>query len=141
MLVLAGGAFVGARYWQAPPAEYRRLMADPACDLRAGPCSVTADGTVISLAVTPRAIPLMRTLQLQVTVAGMPVDGVVVEVRGRNMDMGLNRTRLAATAAGTWRGETILPVCSQRRMEWEAAVRVAGAEWLEAPFRFHTERP
>ena len=65
----------------------------------------------------------------------------MVEIRGLNMEMGLNRTQLTPIGEGSWAGETILPVCSQRRMEWEAAVQLDLEQRYELPFLFHTTRP
>ena len=83
----------------------------------------------------------MKPLRITADVEGLAVQNVHVEIRGLNMDMGLNRTRLEETAQGHWEGETILPVCSQRRMEWEAAVRLDADRRVEVPFVFHTVRP
>ena len=76
--------------------------------------------------MTPRDIPLMQPLRIDVRTEGLAARAVTVEIRSLNMDMGLNRTPLVATGNGHWRGETILPICSQRTMEWEAAVRGLG---------------
>jgi hypothetical protein len=83
----------------------------------------------------------MKTLELTVSTTDLPVRGVSVDIRGLNMDMGLNRTVLERGGDGRWRGETILPVCSQRRMQWEAAVRLETTPPLEVPFAFATLRP
>ena len=138
---LAAAGYFGAQAWQARQPDYRRLPGPVDCDLRAGPCAQTAGQAIVSLAIGPPGIPLMQTLTLEVDTGGLAADGVVVEIRGLNMDMGLNRTVLALSEDGRWRGETILPVCSQRRMEWEAAVQIEADERLELPFRFSTVRP
>lgn len=83
----------------------------------------------------------MKTLELEVATKGLDVRAATVEIRGLNMDMGLNRTLLSREADGLWRGETILPICSQRRMKWEAAVQLDAGQGLEVPFAFHTTRP
>ena len=64
----------------------------------------------------------MRPLGLTLETEGLAVDRAWIEIRGLNMDMGLNRTQLSRHPEGQWRGETILPICSRRRMDWEAAV-------------------
>jgi len=43
--------------------------------------------------------------------------------------------------SGVWTGETILPICSQREMKWEAAVRLDADSRSEIPFLFRTSRP
>lgn len=140
MIVVASASYTLARYWQDRDSHYRRLAPVADCDLHAGPCrAVLADGEV-ELSISPRAIPLMTPLQIAVSVSGLDAAAVVVEIRGLNMDMGLNRVRLQHVD-GVWRGETILPVCSQRRMEWEAAVRLDAGGSYELPFVFWTTRP
>jgi hypothetical protein len=91
--------------------------------------------------ISPGEIPLMKPLKLAVITEGLAPETMVVEIRGLNMEMGLNRTQLTPIAEGGWAGETILPVCSQRRMEWEAALQLDLDRRYEVPFRFHTTRP
>jgi hypothetical protein len=143
VLVLAAGlaAFFGARAWQAHRGSY--VVPPPAvgCQLLDGRCRQQLERAAVVLEVDPPAIPLMQTLTLTVQAENLSADAVSVDIRGLNMDMGLNLTRLRQVADDRWQGETILPVCSQRRMEWEAQVRVDGAQRLAVPFLFFTERP
>lgn len=139
-VALGIAAFAAARYWQDREPQYDRVAA-AGCDLRTGACErPLPDGGSVVFAIDPATIPLMRTLALTVRLqGGLAARRVVVDVRGLNMDMGLNRTALVQDG-DTWRGETILPLCSQRRMEWEAAVRIdAGRRW-EVAFPFFTQR-
>ena len=139
--LIAGGAFFAARYWQAAAPDFVRVEAATDCDLRTAPCRQAVASGWVSFSISPREIPLMQTLSLLVSTEGIEVDEVVVEVRGLNMAMGLNRTRLIQASDGLWSGETILPVCSQRKMEWEAAVQLRAKGRYELPFVFHTTRP
>jgi hypothetical protein len=141
LLLLAALAFAAARYWQATQSAYARVDAADACELRAGACRRAVGPAAVTLSVAPADIPLMKPLRLTVAIEGLTVRGVLVEVRGLNMDMGLNRTRLEQTTDGRWEGETILPVCSQRQMEWEAAVRLDADRRIDVPFAFRTVRP
>jgi hypothetical protein len=140
-LALAATGYFGARYWQDAQGGYERLDAPQDCDLRAGPCRKAVRAGGVRLALSPADIPLMTTLTLQVELESLEAQAVLVDIRGLNMEMGLNRTRLRPMGDGSWQGETVLPVCSQRRMEWEAAVLIEGAERLEVPFPFYTTRP
>ena len=140
LLVLVAIGYGAARYWHAGGDGFARLELSADCDLRNGPCQHALSGGLVTFAIEPRTVPLMQPLRLEVTTEGLGADEVLVEIRGLNMDMGLNRTRLQLAADGRWRGETILPICSQRRMHWEAAVRLTGRERLEIPFPFSTER-
>jgi hypothetical protein len=141
-VLLALLAFHLTRSWQAQEPQYDRVALPGGCDLRLGPCRQRVGGRLLAFSITPTTIPLMQPLKLLVEVDGPAVQRVSVEIRGLNMDMGLNRNRLVQARRGLWEGETILPVCSQRTMRWEAAVRVDGGDGrFEVPFLFHTRRP
>jgi hypothetical protein len=117
LVLLAVAAYFAARHWQADQVSYARVEPLDACDLRTGPCRQPVDG-------------------------GLTERAVQVEIRGLNMAMGLNRTPLTRMPGGGWQGETILPICSQTRMRWEAAVRLDTAgQGFEIPFPFQTFRP
>ena len=139
--VVALTAYFAARHWQDTQSAYPRAEAASDCDLRLGPCSLPLNGGVVEFAIEPATIPLMQTLQLVVRTENINVEAVRVEIRGLNMEMGLNRTQLKQVSAGHWQGETILPICSQRRMLWEAAVQLDGVQRAELPFAFETVRP
>lgn len=140
-VLLTAAAFFAARHWMAGQQVYERTAGDAGCDLRAGSCRVDVAGGSVALQITPQDIPLMRPLTLAVVVDGLDANAVRIEIRGLNMDMGLNRTLLASLGGGRWQGETILPVCSQRHMEWEAAVQLDTGRRIEIPFHFRTLRP
>ena len=139
--LIAAGAFVGARHWQSAQTAYSRMQPPVDCDLRAAPCRQSVAGGWVGFSIAPSTIPLMETLRLKVELHGVTADQVVVEIRGLNMTMGLNRTPLTPDGEGRWTGETILPVCSQRTMEWEAVVRIHADSRYEIPFPFQTTRP
>ena len=91
--------------------------------------------------VAPKGIPLMKPLSLEVALDGIAVDGVQVDIKGLNMGMGLNRTRLAQSSPHVWRGNTLLPVCSKQVMKWEASVWLeVNGEVLAIPHQFETQR-
>lgn len=138
---LAWLGFTAARHWQAQPVSYARPAGLAACRLEAGACRQALGDAAVALRILPGEIPLMETLSLEVELAAIDAAAVRIDIRGVNMDMGLNRTRLVRSEDGSWRGQTILPVCSQRRMEWEAAVLIDGDRPLSVPFLFSTTRP
>ena len=138
LAALGGGAYFGANFWQQSREGYRQLEPVADCDLRRGPCAFDVGNARVRFAITPTDIPLMQTLTLAAGVENAEPSGVADEIRGTNMVMGLNRTVLQARGGGEWVGETILPLCSQRRMTWEALVIVDG---LARGVPFATERP
>jgi hypothetical protein len=140
LVALAGGAFLFARHWQAGETEYRRLNPAAGCELQQGECLQPVAGGSVRLTIGPPDIPLMQTLDLEVSVEGLAPRAVAVEIHGLNMDMGLNRTLLEPVGEGTWRGQTILPICTLRRMDWEAVVRIDNDEAVEVAYLFSTWR-
>ncbi len=141
VLGLALAAYLAASYWRQERNSYHRDTSLAACELRSGQCRMPLDHGWVEFSISPPQVPLMQTLALTVRVDGLDVAGVQVDIRGLNMDMGFNRVRLQRLDNGAWRAETILPVCSQRRMRWEAAVQLDGARKVELPFTFETLRP
>jgi hypothetical protein len=142
MLLLGLGAYWLARSYNVLFPDTLRLATDSACDLRAGRCDRhLPGGGRLSFSFLPRTLPLMKPLTLQVELRDREVDGVLVDIVGLNMAMGLNRTRLVRHADGVWKGETLLPVCTRQTMEWEAAVWLEdGGVILAVPHRFTTSR-
>ncbi|MBA1332522.1 hypothetical protein QQ73_15995 [Candidatus Endoriftia persephone str. Guaymas] len=125
-----------------PKAQFSAPL-DPGCDLRAGPCvSSLPGGGSISFVIEPREIPLVRPLQLQVTLQGIEAERVEVDFKGVDMNMGFNRPQLSRVAEGRYSGKGILPVCVRDAMEWEATVLVTTDDGLlAAPYRFITVKP
>lgn len=60
--------------------------------------------------------------------AAAPLDEVALELEGRDMDMGPNRSRLAPQSAQRWTGTATLPVCLTGRMAWRATVTLRAGE-------------
>jgi hypothetical protein len=118
------------------------IPADPACDLRSGPCSITVDGqTEVSLGIEPHEIPLLKPLQVHVEIHGVEAQQVDVDFSGVDMNMGFNRFKLAPEGEGVYTGTAILPVCVRDAMEWEAKVLIKTPRGLMAvAYRFITVR-
>jgi hypothetical protein len=140
LVALAGGAFLTARHWQGGETEYRRLNPGAGCELQQGSCLQPVEGGSVRLSISPPDIPLMQTLDMRVELDGLEPRAVAVEIHGLNMDMGLNRTLLQPSGSGAWGGQTILPICTLRRMDWEAVVRLDDGEAVEVAYLFSTWR-
>lgn len=145
LVVLLAGilAFLVYRAWPLLyPEEVTRAPLNPACDLRSASCSVVfEDGSRVTLSIEPRPIPLVKPLDLTVTLEGMNPEGVEIDFAGLNMNMGYNRVRLQAAGEGRYSGPGMLPVCVRDHMAWEAKVLLATpAGFWVAPFRFDTYR-
>lgn len=137
--LLLAAVFGGGRLyeWLFPEISETALLA-PGCDLHAGPCSATLeDGGELTLSITPRPIPSLAPLQLQVSSTGLEVSAATVDVYGLSMNMGLFRTALQIGEDGLWQGKSGLPVCTTSRMTWRAEVRLTTDRGvIAAPYEF-----
>ncbi len=111
-----------------------------ACDLRKAPCtSELPDGGSVTFSISPKKIPILRPLQLDVKVDGIEVSSAQVDLTGIGMDMGYNRPLLKPITKNQFKGKAILPVCVRSKMDWEARVLLQTKRGLiMAPFRFFT---
>jgi len=112
----------------------------PGCDLHAAAChAALPDGGQVVLSITPRPIPVVKPLQLEVTVEGIQADRVQVDFAGVEMNMGYNRPTLASIGPGRFAASATLPVCVTGRMIWQATVLLeSGRRRLAIPFRFES---
>ena len=144
-LLFVGAAAVAVYkvYPLLEPESVESAALDPECDLRAGPCvTKLSGGGTIALALTPRDIPLLKPLQVEVLVEGIEADAASVDFKGVDMNMGFNRPQLTAVGPGRFTGTAVLPVCVRNAMEWQATVLVESSRGLlAAPFRFITVKP
>jgi hypothetical protein len=144
LLLAAVSAVAVYKTWPVMfPKVHTAAPLNPACDLRAGPCtSPLPAGASITFAIEPRSIPVVQPLQLRVDLVGLQAQGVQIDFRGVDMNMGFNRPTLQAQGAGHYAGEGRLPVCVRDAMQWEARVLVQTDEGLiSAPYRFITVKP
>ncbi|MBT2969320.1 MAG: hypothetical protein B6D72_11370 [gamma proteobacterium symbiont of Ctena orbiculata] len=120
-----------------------KAAVDPACDLRAGPCTTRLEsGGSVTFSIVPREIPTVAPLELQVNLQGMEASAIEVDFSGVEMNMGLNRVKLSSGEEGVFGGRGMLPVCVWDAMEWEARVLIETEQGLiSVPFRFITVRP
>lgn len=113
---------------------------DAGCDLQRSPCSVhLPDGGRVTLSITPRPIPMVKPLQVEVIADGVAVGQVEVDFAGVDMNMGLNRPLLQAAGNGRFRGAATLPVCVTGAMVWQvtALIETERAR-IAIPFRFES---
>lgn len=118
------------------------LPLDQSCDLQKGACSTgLPGGGKLTLSITPRPIPVLRPLKLEVAVEGAKAESVEVDFAGVDMKMGYNRPPLQENGAGRFAGEATLPICSVSSMAWRATVlaRLDG-KLIAVPFEFVTSR-
>lgn len=114
------------------------IQSDPGCDLHRAPCTARLpDGARLTLALTPRPIPVTAPLQIEVSLEGLDAERVKVDFAGVEMSMGYNRPVLVAVTPRKHVGQATLPVCVTGRMLWQATVLVeTEGKRIAVPFRF-----
>lgn len=112
------------------------------CDLRQQACAVALpNGGSVTLSVTPKDIPLLKPLQLEVRTSDITATGVDIDFVGIGMDMGYNHVPLEQTAQTQFQGKALLPVCVRTKMQWEARVTITTRKKVfVVPYRFYTLR-
>jgi hypothetical protein len=113
-------------------------IVEPGCDLQRKACPATLPGGGrIELSITPRPIPFLQALRVEVTIVGIEPRKVEVDFAGESMNMGYNRSELTAHDSGRYGGEVSLPVCVSGGMTWVATVIVeTDGERIAVPYRF-----
>ena len=138
LLALVGVALIGER--PLAPEVIASALLNTECHLEGADCATTLPGGgEVELSISPKPVKAAEPMRLRVTVRGREVDSVDVDFVGLNMNMGFNRPHLDKTSAGVFSGDAILPVCTRRRMDWEARVLLETPKGvIMAPFRFST---
>ena len=115
-------------------------VVEPGCDLQKQACMATLPlGQSLVFSVTPRPIPILQPLRVEATVTGVEPTKVEVDFAGESMNMGYNRSELAATSPGRYASTISLPVCVSGGMTWLATVIVTTErQRITVPFRFDT---
>lgn len=145
VLALIGFALLGFQLqnWLLGSANVSRAQIDENCDLHQTPCTSTFDnGSTATLTITPNSIPLLQPLRFEIKLEGIKASSIHMNLIGLNMNMGINQTTLATTDNIYFGGGMPLPICSIKRMEWEAQAKITTLDnkVLLAPFHFYTTR-
>ncbi len=112
------------------------------CDLHQKTCRAFFNQTQsVEFSITPKIIPVLKSLDLKVKLNHIQAQKVVMEIEGLNMDMGFNRVALIKQEDQSYQGKTILPSCMMEQMKWQARVLIQTKKGqLIAPFYFQTEK-
>ncbi|WP_018861021.1 MULTISPECIES: hypothetical protein [unclassified Thioalkalivibrio] len=148
LLLLATAWVLADRYLDDGGSVGLPVVQPEACDLNAGSCTAElAEGGTITLAISPRPVPMLSELQLQLVLDQQAQevlgthDTLELDLAGVEMFMGYQRPTLEHTGEGRYHGTTTLPICVTESMTWAATVMPAGApDEAFAQFRFVTAR-
>ena len=143
IVALIAIAVIGQRYSPLllPKADVTGMV-EPGCDLQLRACTASVPGGGrVELSITPRPISFLQTLQVKVAVDGIEARKVEVDFAGASMNMGYNRSELAAAGPGRHAGAASLPVCVSGGMTWVATVLVeTDRQRIAVPYRFDVGR-
>lgn len=114
----------------------------PSCDLHQGACTaIWPQGQgQLTLQMTPRPIPVMRPITLDVRLEGplaASAQAIDVDFNGVDMDMGYNHVSLQRLNPQAFGGTATLPVCMTGTMAWRIRlVTQAQGQRFTATFTF-----
>ncbi|WP_249977257.1 hypothetical protein [Vreelandella olivaria] len=123
-LALAACSWYVLANWLRDDNDITWFAPNTACNLHTQACAATlGDKGRITLTIdTNGRIEALTILPLDVEVEGLEVHHVSVDFIGRDMDLGLHRFALSATAPGHFRGQGQVGICTQAVMPWRARV-------------------
>jgi hypothetical protein len=122
----------------SPKADLR-LEPEPGCNLHRGPCTIKLGSGTIEISISPRPVPLIKPVVIEVRTVGVDVRRIDADIAGIGMNMGYNRPQLLPAGNYTYRAETTLPVCITGMMNWELTLMLdTAAEYVLIPIRFTT---
>jgi hypothetical protein len=148
LIILALGmiAVIGYKYSPLllPKADLTLMPAD-GCDLNRESCAAgMPGGGSIELSFAPQPIPVVKPLQVTVTVKGFEAGKAELDFQGVAMNMGYNRIALQPLGDGRFTGTATIPVCVTGRMLWRATLllesdtrRISVPYLFEAPINGH----
>ena len=134
---------VGYKYKDSMiPETIETATLNDTCDLRVGACTAQfPSGGEIRFSINPIDIHVLKPLTLQVKTKDLTASSAYVNLVGIGMDMGSTHSTLVKKNMSNFKGDLILPMCSERKMYWEARVFLQTNKGLVvAPFRFYTIR-
>ena len=130
LLILIGLGFLGGQYISQEKNQavndVRILGEAVDCLLSESACKVAG----YTLEFKDRPIRPLTPIKVEMqTVAA--VSSVVLDLEMLDMDMGVNRFKLAQEAEGIWKGEIMIPVCATGRRDWVANMLIESEQGNE----------
>jgi len=93
------------------------------CDLRTGPCTARDDSSAITVEFLSGEFRSMTPLNFQVQLENINASEVILDLRGRDMYMGINQVKLQPVPDqdNLWHGTAELAICTTGEMIWQGS--------------------
>ena len=114
-------------------------LTNPDCSLNNGECVAKLDQHEIALEIKSETIRSATPMLFEVTLNNIKADQVMLDLKGKEMFMGLNQVMLTPVAddPNRWQGEVTLAVCTTGEMVWVSSVVLEkGGQKTQADFEF-----
>jgi hypothetical protein len=110
------------------------------CQLHINDCVIEHEGVSVRLSISPRPIPIAKSLNIIAEIAGVDPEKVQLDINGSNMYMGYNRVNLTQSNSNVWQGKSILSFCTIDEMQWQITllIHLADGHQIQAPFALTT---
>ena len=73
----------------------------------------------MSIDLSPRPVPVLRPITINVRFDNKTAATAWLDLKGVDMDMGLNRAKLQAQDGKTLQGQITIPICLTGTMRWQ----------------------
>jgi hypothetical protein len=146
MIVLLG---VGGYFFIDSHDVYRWWVGDThfttaptSCNLHVSTCELTlSDGSLVSLDISPKPIPLMKPLNFRVLAPNLRLPFIELKLFATNMNMGFHTFKLFPKEEGVYEGEGMLPTCVVGNMIWQTNLIInQPTQSIGATFYFQTDK-
>jgi hypothetical protein len=131
-----------ALWWTQQTPSQQIISAELAkdCQLHQQACSSNHQNISLTLAITPKPIPIAKQLDVIAYVNGTSPVKVQLDINGSNMYMGYNRITLKQQSDGSWTGKSLLAFCTTEAMQWQLTLLIdlPDGSQLQAPFPLTT---
>ncbi|PID47196.1 MAG: hypothetical protein CR967_05440 [Proteobacteria bacterium] len=105
------------------PEDISFINQNPSCDLREKSCEINlGKNQKISLSISPKSIPLMKTLDFKVKTQNLNLEDLKLKIYATNMDMGIFKKKFKKISQNTFLAKQMLPTCIIGNMIWNADI-------------------
>lgn len=120
------------------PSPQAALTVNAGCDLNKAACTATAADQQLTLAIKD-PIRSATPMRFEVTLENINAEQVMLDLKGKEMFMGLNQVMMQRVEGSTdrWQAEVSLAVCTTGEMTWiSSVIAESQGQLTQADFEF-----